>query len=527
MISDLEGSAYEGSYVGMAKAYQDYLIETQGMSLLSDTAADIPLYIESFGMIETQDTFLTFPVWVDTPLTTTDDIKSMRDELANPGEGGYAITNIHFRLNGFNVGGMDTSYAPTLVKFEKVLGGNKGYASLVEDAKKNGYAVYPEFDFANVENDQLFDGFNYSKQTIRTIDDRYTSKREYDATYQTFQRVRSVAVSPWAYEEMVEKFIEEFADLPVSGISVSTLGTDLNSDFDQDDPYNREDNKEFSIDAVKALSEKFGNLMVDGGNAYTLGYVSHILNMPLDGSRYMRASQAIPFMGMVLHGYVQYAGTPTNMEGDTAYAILKIIENGAAPYFILSYQNTEKMKEMNYLADYYSVNFQIWKEDMTKIYQTLNEALKDVQTKTITAHEFVNGNRILSKAEQIESLIERTAAETAYNKAKNSALLTAVKNAVAGGLITLPTDYKYLDEKGNVLVPESFDYETFNYEYQTFEEYYKPGLDPVVDDHTIVYEVYGNEVGFILNYNNFAVEVEINGTTYTVEALSFVKIPKV
>jgi hypothetical protein len=421
---------------------------------------------------------------------------------------------------------MDTSYAPTLVKFEKVLGGNKGYKALVEDAKKDGYAVYPEFDFANVQNDQLFDGFNYSKQTIRTIDDRYTSKREYDATYQTFQRVHSVAVSPWAYEEMVEKFIEEFAELPVSGISVSTLGTDLNSDFDQDDPYNREDDKEFTIDAVKTLSKKFGNIMVDGGNAYTLGYVSHILNMPLDGSRYMRASQAIPFMGMVLHGYVQYAGTPTNMEGDTAYEILKIIENGAAPFFILSYQNTEEMKEMQYLADYYSVNFQIWKEDMVEIYKVLNEALKDVQTKTITSHEFVDGNRVLSKQEIVESKIEYVAAQTAYNKARNSALLTAIKTAVAGGLLILPAGYQFLDENGDVIVPVGFDLETFNYEYQTFEEFYKPGLDPVVDDHTIVYEVYGNEVGFILNYNNFAVEVEIDGVTYTVDALDFVKIPK-
>ena len=252
-------------------------------------------------------------------------------------------------------------------------------------------------------NEQWFDGFDYSEQTLRTIDDRYTSKREYDATFQSFQRVFSVAVSPWAYDAMVETFIGEFKDqgLKSSGISASTLGTDLNSDFDQEDPYNREDNKEFTVDALKQLSKEFGNIMIDGGNAYTLGYVSHILNMPLDGSRYLRASQAIPFMGMVLHSYVQYAGSPTNMEGDTAYEILKIIENGASPYFMLSYQNTNELKEFQYLSDYYSVNFQIWLDDIREIYETVNEALKDVQNVPITSHEFIAGERVLTKDEAV------------------------------------------------------------------------------------------------------------------------------
>ena len=533
MISDFEGSDYKGSYEGMAKAYQDYLIDTQGLSLMSDVAADIPLYMETFGMLSIQDTFMTFPVWVDTALTSMDDIKAMRDELAG---GEYAITNLHFRLTGFNDGGMQTSYAPTLVKFEKVLGGNKGYTALVEDAKKDGYNVYPEFDFANVEGTKFGTGFSYTKQTVRTIDDRYTSKREYDATFQSFQRIGSVAVSPWAYEEMVEKFIDEMSDFPTNGISVSTLGTDLNSDFDQDDPYNREDNKEYTIAALKTLSEKFGNLMVDGGNAYTLGYVSHILNMPLDGSRYMRASQAIPFMGMVLHGFVQYAGSPTNMEGDIEYEMLKIIENGAAPYFMLSYQNTSELKSQMNLSKYYSVDFQIWKEDMIEIYKTLNEALKDVQNKPITQHTFIDGTRVVTEEEQAEIDSSKATAWNAYVKKMSTDLVTAIKNAVAGKLVTVEEGHKYLnaydiadiktveDIKTKVVnVPEGYDWNTFVAEYQTFDEYYTPGLDPVVDNHTIVYEVFGDSVGFVLNYNNFDVVVTVNGENVTVGALGFYK----
>jgi len=71
MLSDklaAEGNAYEASYVGMAKAYRDYLEDANIISRLTDKDVknDIPLYVESFGSIKTSDRFLTIPITVDT-----------------------------------------------------------------------------------------------------------------------------------------------------------------------------------------------------------------------------------------------------------------------------------------------------------------------------------------------------------------------------------------------------------------------------------------------------------------------------
>ncbi|MBQ4576461.1 MAG: hypothetical protein IJB07_01895, partial [Firmicutes bacterium] len=41
---------------------------------------------------------------------------------------------------------------------------------------------------------------------------------------------------------------------------------------------------------------------------------------------------------------------------------------------------------------------------------------------------------------------------------------------------------------------------------------------------SIVYVEYENGIGFILNYNSFDVTTEVNGKTYTVEGMNFVKI---
>ena len=95
---------------------------------------------------------------------------------------------------------------------------------------------------------------------------------------------------------------EDLLETKPTGISVSTLGSDLNSDFNEDDPYNREESKEFVRDLLAKMKNDFGKVMVSGGNSFVLPYVDYILDVPLDSSQYLKSSNAIPFVGMVLHG---------------------------------------------------------------------------------------------------------------------------------------------------------------------------------------------------------------------------------
>lgn len=48
-------------------------------------------------------------------------------------------------------------------------------------------------------------------------------------------------------------------------------------------------------------------MLVSGGNAYSIPYVTDIVDFSLDNSGYSISSASVPFAGMVLHGYVNYA----------------------------------------------------------------------------------------------------------------------------------------------------------------------------------------------------------------------------
>ena len=414
MLSDEPTSKtpdYTPSWVGMAKAYQNYLKATEVLNPITaeEIREQIPLYIEAFGAYETTKQILSMPVDVKVPLTSFEDVQTIyRDLSENAG-----IYNINFKLTGFANGGMLSRY-PAKLKWEKSVGGKDGFRDLIALAEEKGFGVYPDFDFTYISNQAAFDGVSLKGLGARTVDNRYCSKQIYDAVYQQFMSYFDMCVST----NLIAKYYDKFSDKLMSyaedgsfGLSVGTLGSDLNSNFDEDNPINREEAKEDIVNLLASMKESYKTLMINSGNSYALGYADHILSMPLSSSNFRYASASVPFMAMVLHGYVNYTGSPINMAGDTAFNLLKLIENGAYPYFQLSYntENTMLLKKDEVLSKYYSIRYDIWRWDdpdaatgkgeIVTQYERLNKDLADLQRAEMVDHQFIIGERSLKPSE--------------------------------------------------------------------------------------------------------------------------------
>jgi hypothetical protein len=386
---------YECTWMGMAAAYRDYLIKKGELDALTkdDIKEDIPVYVETFGTLETLEKIMSIPVNVMTPLTSFDNLKTMYDELSAEG-----VSNIKFKLTGYANGGM-YSAVPYKLEWEKAVGGDAGYEDLLAYSAEKGFEVFPEFNFAYSRQDNLFDGLSLRKHIVKSINDTYMSRRYYSATRQThvgrFELAISAAYFTHFYDKLTENLFKNYENVSaLKAISVSSLGTDLNSDFDEDEPYNREDSKLYTKQLFEKMDEDYDLVMTDGANAYTWKYVDYIINVPLDSSRYNKAANTVPFIGVVLHGSVQFAGTPLNMEGNIGYSMLKAIENGAGLYFVLCYDNYEELKEDKELSKYYSVRYDILKNDVVKYYTILNDLTKDLQLNKIVGHKFLIGERV-------------------------------------------------------------------------------------------------------------------------------------
>ena len=501
------GNNYECSYVGMAKAYRDYLMSEGVLERKTLSATDMPLYIETFGSLKAQSTFLSFPITVDKELTTFDDVKEMYDDLSERG-----IGNIRFKLTGYANGGLDSTY-PAKVKWVSALGGSSGFEDLASYSAEKGFGIYPDFDFAYVASTGFFDGFSEKTDAVRTIDGRYTTRKYYDSASQTLVNDTALAVSPSKYPYFSDKFIESYSEYGLNSVSVSTLGTTLNSDFDEDDPYNREDSKKFTTELIEKLDETYGDIMVDGGNAYSLAWADHIVGVPTDSSNYLSVSRSVPFSGFVLHGFVNFCGNALNMEGDVDHALLKAVENGASLYFKLAYENINELKESKTYNKYFSVGYEVWRDEIVAKYNKVNELMKDLSSSLLDSHGYVSGYRLPSASdlandakdrEEQQAEIDRQLEEQAAREELDRKLAErkGVTYTPPRSITQKVTDYTVTAPDGTV--------------YSTDPKY-------VTEDGTIVRETYDNGVEILINYNSFDVIIVSEDETVTIGALSFVR----
>lgn len=502
---------YETSWMGMARAYRDYLLENGTLTRLTDedVGDDIPLYIESFGVTQTIEKVLSIPTTVDKAMTTFADIKTMYDELAANG-----ITNIDFKLTGFANGGMYPT-VPYKLKWEKKAGGADAFEDLIAYANEKGFGVYPDFDFAYVQNHENFDGLRYSKHIVKTIDDRYSSLREYDASLQSYVSYYKLCISPSVLSHFYETFSKNYLKYGNSAISVSTMGSALNSDFDSDEPYNRNDSKVFVEKFFAQLDADMSSVMSTSGNIYTWKYVDKMLGVSLQSSRSLYASASVPFMGVVLHGCVEFTGSALNMAGDIDFEILRAIENGAGLYFILSYDNTELLKDDYMLSKYYSVRYDIWRDELVERYNQLNELLRDVQTSLIVGHEFLIGERVPTEAEAAadaaaQAEADKLAEEKAYEDARKDMMAQMREEYLAGTIGAGES----IDDRVAIEKAETPEKTADGYVYTKY----------TTDDDSIVHVTYENGTQFILNYNNYAITTILDGETYTVDSYGYVVI---
>ena len=451
-LSDSDNKCYNAStYVGMATYYRNYLINSGVLSALPVTDNELPLYIEALGAMEVVEKILTFPVTVSKQLTTFEHIELMYNELSNAkatftnkaleytslaeaitGDTAqdanlkqkyldYAemyrnlsndldnVTNVNFKLNGFTNGGLSATY-PVKLKWESVCGGNKGFKQLIDAAKAisaesgKNFGVYPDFDFMYVNNTALFDGIGIKKTVSKMVDNRYASKQEYNAITGIYDVLASMVVSSDNLASFVDKLLNKYDDYGWKYISVSTMGSDLNSNFDEDNPIHREASVEYVKEALGKLGEY--QVMLDKGNVYTAAYADHIIGATIDSSHFRYSSYTVPFFGMILHGYVNYTGSAFNYTGSPKYDMLRAIENGSALYYILCYENTPYLKEDPSLNKYYGIDYKNWFDDIVKAYNELNGLIGNLQNHIIVDHKILFSERKISEEDYRENIMK-------------------------------------------------------------------------------------------------------------------------
>ena len=188
-------------------------------------------------------------------------------------------------------------------------------------------------------------------------------------------------------ESFAKDFGKKISKYKLSGVSVNTLASELYSDYATKRYTDRTRAAEYNAKALEYLGNAVGgNVLAENANAYSLQWVSDIINVPFDSNQSRILDETVPFYAIVLHGYKDFAGSMLNLTDDYETAVLQSVECGAGLSFEWIYGDNHLLKNTDF-DSLYSINFAAWKEKALAAYNRVNAAVGSVQGQKITAHE--------------------------------------------------------------------------------------------------------------------------------------------
>ena len=257
-------SGDEANYLGMAKAYRDTLVE-DGILVRDDNSDPIDVQIEAFG--RDYEKGLIFRKYKN--MTTTKDILHINEDLEVAG-----ISNIFYTLRAFNKKG----YSNQSVKnynFDSKLGKMKDLKDL------EAYFYYNPVESYNSKK-------SYPSKVLVNL---YNEKN--------YIAVETNKYKFYANDKDVIKYTTKAVDKYDGKIALDGIGYRL---------YGDKNNKITRSEMLETYSNLLGDskLPMYKPNYYFLSNTSKYLNMPLYSERSRFVSDSVPFLEILLKGYIDY-----------------------------------------------------------------------------------------------------------------------------------------------------------------------------------------------------------------------------
>ncbi len=376
-------SGEEASYQGMARYYQAYLEQNNGLpkQVADSKTKDLPFYLQLDGSISKQKHFAGIPYRALEPLTTFEQAESIITQMQE-----RDIANIKLKYSGWFNGGIDHKI-PDNISVDKAVGGSKGLRNFLSFTQEQGVSFYPDVALLTANSKS---GFNEKDKASRTL--RGVPANLYPINMALERRDRtqtpSYIISPRVLGQYTDGMLKDLVEYKTGGISLRDLADQLNSDYRKKKQIDRAESEGISLEALNKIQEKDLKILAEGGNAYALPYLSDITNAPMSNSGFKIEDEIIPFYQMVIRGYIDYTGAPYNLSTytDVRQYILKCLEYGAGVYFEWIYEPNYKVKDTKF-HHLYAVNYEQWIDQATEVYHEVNEVLSKVQNEPILEHK--------------------------------------------------------------------------------------------------------------------------------------------
>lgn len=357
-------------YVGLAQSYQQYLID-QGILKENEGEGDNPILRLEFLGAEMKKGLLWNTV---VPMTPFDSLPGLVEQLNEEG-----VEDLFLVYKGWYKNGLNGSLLNKF-PFEKKLGKKSEIKDTIKELEEQQVPVYFHTDYLKALKGStgFFSSVEYSKQiNSKTILDMTGDLNYY-------------YVTPTDALELAKEHMKEYEDYGMNRLAADSISSNVFSVFNKDTKASREQNRALSLETMDVLGD--GNadrLALYEPNAYAWGKTDKYLDTPLSSSGYLYVSDTVPFLQIVLKGYVDMYSPYMNFSSNIEDELLKLIDYGTYPSFYLT-EKSSFLLSKTASRNVYTSEFSSWKDEIVHQYGVIQDTLAQVKDATIIDREVLS-----------------------------------------------------------------------------------------------------------------------------------------
>jgi len=383
----------EVSLGDMAGVYQQFLVDSGVLTPLEGDA-DRSFYLDIVGAADVIRHFLGTPYTSLEVMTTFAEINYILDYLNDGG-----INNVQLMLHGWFNRGLNHDVASSVNRINR-LGSLDEMRELDARLRNDGGALNPAVNFmvTNYFSRNFNETFEASRDIGGFIGVR-SSQIARDLLTTRFSIHRNdwfYLVNPVAMPFHVDGFINSHESrIGFGGLALADLGNILTENMYRRNPVDREHARLIAAEQMGILAEEFNNVVVFGGNDYALRHASHLVDVPTRTDWFYIINHEVPFYQMVVHGFVEFAGSSVNMQPNfnARRELLNSIATGVSPRFTMTAQPT-RLFQFSPHERMYSTHYQNWVETAIEHYRLFNNVHSRLRTQRIVDFIILSDGRM-------------------------------------------------------------------------------------------------------------------------------------
>lgn len=365
-------------YSGMAQLFQSYLVEN-GLLVQNDNTAQPVLDLTLLGGYVSKENFLGIPYEKVQNLTTIAEADEIITLLQNKG-----VTDINVFFQGFANDGLKP-VAFTKLKFNSVVGTKHQFNENVKEISDKNVNFYPEMNMNNAYTDERI---QVKKDVVRDVFGEVVKNYATDpASLYINRNTRPVyQLHPSTYIESYNTIIKLGNTIDLKNIAFTDLGNQIYGSYQKRETSFRTDHQSAIIELLNQLKEEQYLMMFRKPNLYAVPYADVITDLPSSSTDYQIISNSVPFLQLVLSGYVDYSAQSININDSYMYEwhILKAMETGSNLAMTWSYTPTIELVDSEY-SYYYSTYYLNWFEQVIETVSLLQDT--DIYSSPLIKHE--------------------------------------------------------------------------------------------------------------------------------------------